>query len=365
MKKSLIALAVAGLFVAPAAMADSGNVKISGEMHMSFDSLNGKNAAGTGLDRNWNVSSNASFIQFDGNEDLGNGLSAVWLLKSYVSMGGSGNTDASSSNGDAFGNGPAYAGLTGKTWGAVLLGKMESPMKILGRKVDLFNNQIGDTRNFSMGFDTRPTNVLAYATPNMNGFNATVAYVTNLPAAVTLTNNPVAAANDKSVDAWAANGLYANGPLFAGLAYERHNLSNGGVAGVQDENSWRLAGSYAFGDFKLLAKYEKANDIGGVSNADRKVWGLGGAYKMGNNTIKAQYTKAGDLASTSDTGANLFSLGFDHALSKRTSVYAAYARTNNDTKAAFSAFGGGHGDNPGGVANQDPSGISLGMIHDF
>jgi hypothetical protein len=52
-------------------------------------------------------------------------------------------------------------------------------------------------------------------------------------------------------------------------------------------------------------------------------------------------------------------------MSKRTTVYAAYARTNNDTNSTYSAFGAGHGDNPGTVVGKDPSGLSFGMIHNF
>ncbi|WP_413438447.1 porin [Sulfuriferula sp. GW1] len=380
MDKKLIALAVASLFVAPMAMADDSSVVISGQMHVSVDSLDGANAAKNGMTRQTNVSSNASFIQFGGKEDLGNGLNAIWLLKTYVSLGGTGTSDVGVST-DSFANGPAYAGLSGKSWGAVKLGKDESPMKLMGRKVDLFNNQIGDIRNFSLGFDTRPNNIVEYNSPNLGGFTANVMYGTNTDVNFGLLGTPVinGATTDKSVDLLSASAMYDAGPFFVGLGYERHNLSNqNGLAvaatpitnavtysGVSDEKDWRVSAGANLGDFKLVGMYEKGTDLKGVSGNDRKVYGLGAAYKMASNTIKAQFYKAGNLGNQSDSGAKMYAIGFDHALSKRTTAYLAYARTNNDTNGQFSAFGGGHGDNPGTIKGDNPSGFSVGMIHNF
>ena len=360
MNKKLIALAVASAFVAPVAMADTSNVTISGQMHFSLDSLKGKNAAGTDLTNQWNVSTNASFIQFAGTEDLGNGTSAVWKLKTYISAGGTGNSGDpyNLSASDGFTNGPAYLGMSGKTWGTVLLGKNEAPMKVLGRKVDLFGNQIGDIRNLGLGFDNRPNNAIQYTSPSLSGFVLDAMYSTNLITAAKT------ATTDKSETMWSGTGIYTNGPILVGLGYEKHNLSRLGT-GLQDEKDWRLDGGYNFGAFKVVAMYEKVTDKSGASGVHQHVWDLGGAYKMGNNTIKAQYAKISDLGSTSNTGANMWALGLDHMMSKRTTVYAAYARTNNDTAASYSAFGAGHGDNPGTVAGKDPSGFSFGMIHNF
>lgn len=366
MDKKLIALAVAGLFVAPMAMADNSSVVISGQIHMSVDSLDGKNAAGTGMDRQTNVSSNASYIDFSGKEDMGNGLNAIWKLKTFVSMGGTGNSgDPYNTNAsDGFTNGPAYLGLAGKSWGALKLGKDEAPMKVLGRKIDLFGNQIGDSRNLSMGFDNRPNNAIEYNSANWGGFSANVMYSTNL-------TNPAGAAGyvptyttNNSIDLTSATAYYDAGPFFVGLGYEKIGTSKLG-AGKVDTKDWRLGAGGNIGDFKLVAVYEKANDKGGVSGADQKVWGVGGAYKMGSNTIKAQYYKAGDVGNTANSGAKMYAIGFDHSLSKRTTAYLAYARTNNDAAASYSAFGGGHGDNPGTVVGGNPSGFSVGMIHNF
>lgn len=340
MNKKLLALAIAAALAPAAAMADSGNVQISGSMHVSVDSLN------DGTNRNTNVSSNTSNIRFSGDEALGNGLKAIWQVETEVRL------DNSST---AFAGRNTFAGLSGN-FGTAILGKHDTPMKLAGRKVDLFDNQIGDSRNLisngGIG-DLRPQNVVAYISPVMSGFHGVIAHVTNV--------GDGAAAND-STKAWSLLGMYESGPVVAGLAYEKQN-----VAGTNaDPHQWRLVGGYNFGDVKLVASYQKADDLGTVNGADRKVWGLGAAYKMGATTIKGQYYKAGELNSVSNTGANMFALGADYSLSKRTTTYVAYAKTNNDSAAAFSAFGGGHGDNPGAAdLGKDPSGFSVGLKHAF
>jgi len=391
MDKKLIALAVASLFVAPMAMADNSSVVISGQLHVSVDSLDGGNHAGlgganTGNTRQTNVSTNASFLSFDGKEDLGNGLNAIWKLKTYVSLGGTGNSgDPFNANpNDGFTNGPAYAGLAGASWGALKLGKDESPMKVLSRKTDLFINQIGDTRNLSSEFETRPNNAIEYNSPNMGGFSVNAMYSTNLTTAappyagagVTSTSSANTFATSNSVSLRSVNAMYDAGPFFIGLGYETHSLSDlrltNPASTLKDESAWRVAAGANFGGFKLVGSYERNRDFKGINNADFNFYGVGGAYKMGSNTIKAQFYKATSLDTATTTpppgtggGAKMYAIGFDHALSKRTTAYLAYARTNNDSNAAFSAFGGGHGDNPGTATGQNPSGFSVGMIHNF
>lgn len=382
MNKKLLALAVAGAFAAPVAMADSSNVVIGGTMHFSLDSMKGNTGNGTDNTTNWNVSSNASNIYFKGTEDLGNGLSAIWQIQTYFSAGGTGNADTSfGATKDGVSSGNTYVGLSSKSWGMVILGKHESPLKLVGRKVDLFGDQLGDNRNLvtsavggginnTAGFDLRPNNVIAYGTPAFNGFKALVAYVTNASSGVARDSGTL---STDSVSAWSGNVTYENGPIYAGLGYEKHKFSDFGTAGRDDEKAWRLSAGYNFGDFKVVGLYQHESGLfrnAANNNVKRNTWGLGGAYKLGANTLKLQYYKAGDLknsglANESETGASMWALGVDHALSKRTTIYAVYAQTNNDNAAAYSAFGGGHGDNPGTVTGKDPHGFGVGVKHTF
>ncbi|MDO9189565.1 MAG: porin, partial [Sulfurimicrobium sp.] len=274
MNKKLLAVAIAAALAPAAAMADSGNVTIYGNLHMSVESLDGNSGAAgsTSNQRETNISSNSSYIGFKGTEDLGNGLKAIWQMESLVGMG---NTSTGTDS-NSFTSRNSFLGLNGG-FGTALLGRHDTPMKIVGRKADLFSDQIGDSRNLiSAGgatWDLRPDNVIAYISPNMNGLTGAVAYVTNTNAGAALSN---------SVTALSAMGTYETGPLMVGLGYEKHNLSNLG-AGTNDEKGLRLVGGYSFGDVKVTALYQKLTDLGG-GNTDRKTWGLGAGYKMGATT---------------------------------------------------------------------------------
>lgn len=339
MNKKLLALAIAAALAPAAALADGGNVKITGNMHVSLDSLD------TGMSSNTNISNNSSWIRFSGDESLGNGLKAIWQVESLIPL-----DDADTAS---FATRNSFAGLNGG-FGTVIMGKHDTPMKLVGRSVDLFGDQIGDSRNIISGtnssnyFDLRPQNVIAYLSPDFSGFSAAAAYVTNLD------NN---AATDASITAYSLSAKYAAGPVMVAGAYESHDL------GATDRDAWRLAAGVTFGDFKVTGLYQMQRDISGSNDQD--AFGLGAAFKMGAFTIKGQYYAADDLDNVANSGANMFALGLDYSLSKRTTAYVAYSQTDNDAAANYTAFGAGHGDNPGVVMGDTGRGYSLGMIHKF
>jgi predicted porin len=367
MKKKLIALAIAGAFVAPVAMADTSNVTISGTLDMSIDNVNGKtdNNGGAATDngRQWGVSSNASNVVFSGNEDLGNGLSAIWQLQTFINFGGTGGNAA---NDGTLSNGVSYLGLKSKSWGSLMVGKLDSSMKLLGRKVDLFGNHLGDSRNIiqkdkTVGFadwDPRPTNTIMYSTPDFNGFTGIVHYTTNTAGTYT---------TDSSTTVWGVAGNYENGPIFVGAAYMKYNEDRGIFTGLENPSAWRLAGGYNFGDFKVVALWESTKDNSLLPGVDdnRNAWGLGGAYKFGMNTVKVQYYRAQDFGNVSDTSAGMWALGLDHAMSKRTTAYVGYAHMSNDNLVNYSMSGAGHDDNYGTITGKTNDGFQIGMVHKF
>mgnify|MGYP000506705975 CR=1 FL=1 len=74
MKKKLLALAVAGAFVAPVAMADTGNVTVYGQMNAAYSSVDSGSTSTTSSQSVSRISSDSSRIGFKGTEDLGGGL---------------------------------------------------------------------------------------------------------------------------------------------------------------------------------------------------------------------------------------------------------------------------------------------------
>src|SRR5574340_1647481 len=166
MKKSLIALAVAGVVSAPAFAATS-NVDVYGKLHVSVSVFDDQNTAA----EDTQVSSNASRIGFKGAEDLGGGLSAIWQIESGVNLDEQSGTWASRNS---------FVGLKGD-WGTAIAGNHDTPLKLVGRAVDLFGDTMADSRNvLGGGSDMRAKNTVAYITPSFSGLTIAAAY-TNDP----------------------------------------------------------------------------------------------------------------------------------------------------------------------------------------
>jgi len=367
MNKTLIAMAVAGVMAAP--MAAQADATVYGKINISIDSGDtGLNDAGSDKSSGLFFQSNSGRVGVKGSEDLGGGLKAVWQFESNASFG-SGST--------SFGGRNSYLGLSGG-FGTVLAGKHDTPYKDVGRWFDLFGDAVGDSRNLiqavggsNVGFDLRPDNVVAYVTPTIGGgFTIAAAYVID-----DATENR---------DAMSANLKWKSGDFLVGLGYETHGQGWNGTnnstlpAGTNDESGIRVGLQWSPGAWKLNAFYTTMSDLNGSSGYDSAVMGVGAGYTMGKNVLKAQYyTTSNDTPlGISDIDANILAVGWDYNFSKRTQGYIAYSTTSNDANVYYCTDAGGHGGEVCGQAGQiesatnpsegqDPSVISVGMIHKF
>jgi predicted porin len=349
MKKSLIALAIASAVSAPAFAATS-NVDIYGKLNFSVNFLFDQTEDNSLTPANEGVSdiqftSNSSRIGFKGSEDLGGGLSAIWQIESSLNID-EGNGNWASRN--------TFLGLKGD-WGTVLGGKHDTPLKLVGRAVDLFGDTIADSRNvMGGGSDTRASNVVAYISPNFSGFNVIAAYVTDFPGNTTTAPD----ADDK--DVYNLNATYSNGPLYIGGAYGDGNGHEAAGLG----SHWRLAAGYTFGNFKVVGQYDSLEDDSttvGTQNGDFDGWMLGASYTMGAMVFKGNYMM-GEYDGVGGAEPEQWTVGMDYNLSKRTSVYALYA----DGDSIVLGGGAGSSDQIGsGAANGDVNAFSVGVTHSF
>lgn len=361
-QKKLIVVALAAAAFSAPALADTANVSVYGIADMSFDFINtGTAANGTaGVSKNA-VSSNVSRLGFKGSEGLSDGLSAIWQIEQQINMDNTGGT---------FGTRNTFLGLKSDSAGTVLLGRHDTPYKLATRKLDVFADSIADNRALLGGvtsnttvdsafaaFDGRQPDVIAYISPDMNGFTGAIAYVN-------LAEGNTTAAQAKS-NALSLSGTYKADALYGALGYEKHELSS--ITGTK-ESAWKLGLGYDFSPFALGFVYEKTDDNAGALGANARghnAYYLSGNYKMGMNAVKLAYGKAGQHGTTANTGGNQFSLGYDHGLSKRTKLYAIYSRINNNTA---SDYGFSQSTAAAGTINgvgSSPSVISLGMKHTF
>lgn len=340
MNKNILAIAITAAVAAPSAFAAA---TVYGLAHMSV------NSASNGDDSATSVASNSSRIGIKGSEDLGAGLKAVYQFENQVGWDGEGTA------GGFQGQRNTFAGLGGG-FGTVLLGIHDTPLKLVGRSFDYFGDQIGDTRtltNATKLWDLRPANVVAYASPEMGGFSALIAHVADESLEGTA-----------KASAWSGMATYKAGPLNIGAAYETHDK---GIATVSMD-AYRVGAGYDFGAFTVKAMFANQENLVAGKAKGQNIYGLGAGVKVGAaGTVKAQYYVAEETANSANNGASLAAVGYDHAMSKNTTVYAAYSLTSNDKGAAYGVgTTGGFGEGMTAATNgKDPSAFSVGLKHAF
>ncbi len=276
-----------------------------------------------------------SFIGFAGSEDLGGGLKAEFTLESFIApdTGSTVNNNA----GKFWGRGSNVA-LSG-SFGKVALGQYDNPLFVSG----LSYNPFGSSMMFSptmrhyyglgngvavgpaLTVDTGFVNSITYETPDMGGFMATVQYA---PKETSKSVNP----SDK--DSLTIGASYNAGPLSVMAVYADNGLSSasdtndfsegtGAYLGKQKVTS--LAGSYDFGVAKGFLQYTDVDNDAATTGDDVKLYQIGATVPVsaagkvmvsyGQSKIKAQ-----------NSTDKIISLGYDHTLSKRTGVFAAYSQ---------------------------------------
>lgn len=370
MQKKIIALAVAAALAAPAlAMAD---VTVYGKADLAVGNINNGTVSST------QMTSQITKLGFKGNEDLGDGLNAIWQIEQQIDIN---NAGSGYSTKNSFAGRNSFLGLKSESAGTVMLGRHDTPYKESTRGLDVFGDQFADNRHLMGGasalpvtasgalptstnsynvvnsyaalMDARPTNELMYVSPNMSGFTVKASYVLSND---TLPTSGTTGATLQKGHLWAMDGEYKAGPLFAALAYSniKYGTTGAGTAytagagaaglGAGDSiKAWKAGVGYDITDaFKLNAIYEKltssiANPTAGYSSnmLGRTDWYLAGVYKFNSDDVKLAYTKAGNTDGHANTGAKMIGVGYDHYMSKRTSVYVMYNKLSNDSAAAY------------------------------
>ena len=400
-KRLIIAALVAAIVLPMPVLADTANVNIYGTADVSVDTLsNGDIPGGSSGTRVTRVSSNTSKLGFKGEEDLGDGLKAIWQVESEIDM------DGTAANGTAantlLGSRNTFGGLRNDTWGSLILGRYDTPYKTSDRRLDLFGDHVADNRALmgggmgkgsadAKGFDKRATDTVVYNSPVINGFKATVGYVACAENATTT--------NLSKGSIWSLAGTADVAPFYGVLAYQENKYGTAGTGVVAvitgasangasvdtKERAWKLGGGYKVDQFAINAVFEQTHDdFGGGPTANATCVGLAagsscfghrafyisGQYNITqNDAVKLAYTRADNLqdGNAVDTGAKHVSVGYDHMMSKRTKLYATYTKLTNDANAQYSL--NGEGASTANVSalgkGVSPSAFSIGMLHTF
>lgn len=352
-KKSYVTVPATALALAISAQA-MADVTVYGRAHVSTDYLDdGKDYSEV------NFSSNSSRLGFKGEHEVNPKLKAFFQIEQQINF----TTGADEDGKTDFATRDTFVGLTGD-FGAVQLGRFDSPFKKARGPANLFGDQLGDMRNLTRvgdgRFDERYDNTLQYTTPSFSGLKVALAYSTYEGEYIETDES------NKNSEAISVALNYSNGPFAAALAYEA--VSKNQERGKR--NGLRLAGSYkVLDDLKLVAFYQNVDYKKGTKdNRDTNssdTYGLGGEYQIGKNTaLKAMWMLRDSDADKAD--ANMFVIGAEHKLSKQVRIYANYAMVDNDKKSNLTPWGQGRSvDKPGDATAEQAQGVSVGLRYDF
>lgn len=319
MKKSLIALAVAGAMTAP--MVAQADATLYGSFRMGL-----VGADGADLD----LRDESTRIGIKGDVDLGmENTKGLFQWEANVST-----TDNDADSGDMFKARLALMGLTGN-WGTALVGRQYHPYyTMVNSHTNIFqgaDHDFGEAFALGNQWHKRTDNTLAYASPVMAGFQVVAGAVIESDGD---DSNDVL---DDDVDG------YNIGAQYTGVEGLRLSASYGDVeSGNYESEIWGLGATYNINALTLAAKYEEREDTDTADDTELTVWELAAMYQINATTLKARYgnIEAEDnLAATSEDG-DQWAIEVEQKLGNRGYAWIGYTDFDKEAAAISSALSG-------------------------
>lgn len=387
MKKTIIALAAAA--AAAGALAQS-SVTLWGvvDLGVTRGIASGPGSANATMMTSGNNST--SKLGLKGVEDLGGGMSASFWLEGQL-YANSGAAGRETPTGNQAINIVKQSGLNFSRrstvslaghWGEVRLGRDFTPSLYNLTYFDPWYNVgvatsivvIGPATGLNAGTAygivpagqgtsgpvSRASNQVSYFTPNLGGLYGQLSHWFG--------NNPHNGAVNQ--DDGTGNGVrvgYQNKVWEAAAAWARTTYRATPVATTTgapsgDFAAWNVAGSYDFGLVKLLATYardERRSDV----PARGRGWLLGAVAPVGPDEFRFSIGEYRINAGTALVPRTLqWGIGYVHNLSKRTALYATFARASNHDGAHWAVGGASVGAT---VLNSSSTGVDVGIRHNF
>ena len=283
-----------------------------------------------------NSSQGTSQVTFKGEEDLGGGLKAMFLLENdFDTRFGDSNPAKASPVLFGSGGGEQYLGLMGD-FGSVKIGSANTPSLYAQANRNPFGTKIGSGFGGVLGAShVRSPNSLVYGSPVFAGglsFGLAYSFKTNRDANGGAANNGL---NANEVGANTDFGLtYANGPLSAQLSF----WNTDGTAAVVDpakaatnkNKQTNFNAAYDFGMAKVFVGMHAEKTEGSLETAGKNI-----GVSVPLNAQTSLLANAGRLDDKRATNLDkkIAAVGVKYTLSNRTSVYARYVDEKNDNVA--------------------------------
>lgn len=315
MNRKLLALAVGAALALPVAAQAAAPV-LYGKLDVSLEHLDGEIGAADISDTT--LESNKSRLGIRGDEKLSNDLSVIYQVEYGVTV------DGDSANGPDLSARDRFLGLRHDSLGTLRAGRLNTPLKEVEGKVDVFNGSRLDMENVFTG-QNRASNSIAYTSPKIadaltlrythitetgsasggnDGSGQSVSVVFEQDAlylAAALDNDVVGDADDGKLNAPAGSFYAASGLEFDTL---------------------RLVGGVKLGDLRLGALYQQAEVQGAAAGPEQTGLLLSAAYTANKWTFKGEYAMSEGEAGGVDIGEiSQLSLGADYQWTQSFKVY--------------------------------------------
>lgn len=398
MSKKLLAVAIAAVLVPAAAMAEDSNVTVYGRIDYGFVTRGGNDGAGSkGGNKDYKNEfadgiAGGNRIGFKGSEALGNGLKAIFELEFGFSGDSENVGNAKEGKGIGF-NRHTWVGLE-TPYGTVLGGRVDGARYSFTGQYDPFKNQtVGNAASVfgatsGLGQADRADNAIAYISPEVvPGLKLFGAYTKSLLTQEGQGILGVTPGAGKDVDTgdtplYAVAAMYNNGPISVTLDYENLQVKNAGLTGGDLEfNIWVAGASYDFGFAKISGYYENTrgdsraarhltnNISGGAANlsSDGEGWFIGATVPVTANVkVLASYVQGSDDRAN-NRDIKKVAVGAEYAFSKRTYLYATWAKMDVDSgvTAGLTYAGLSSVASPSSTGAYGDTGFNLGVAHTF
>lgn len=284
MKKSLIALAVAGALTAP--MVAQADATLYGKLEAVLQAKE---------DNDVDLFMDDVIFGLKGSSETSvEGLTAIYKIEVELSEG------EGLDDGSGIETRYAYVGATGG-FGTVLAGRIANPTDVVEGYGDV-SNKAGELYYNP----DRLGSTLAYLSPSFSGFDFYVAGVMD---------GSVAGPDADDVDGYALGANYMAGPLSLSAGY--WNFENKYLGLSDDLENFLLGGSYAFGPLTLGLAYEKLES----GSDDSDLYGISAVYEAGAAAPYAQYSQL----DTDGDDQDEWVIGMNYSLGKKAGVGVEYS----------------------------------------
>jgi predicted porin len=296
-------------------------------------------------------------LGFRGTEDLGGGLKALFNLEMGISNDTGTLLTFGEPAGTVFGR-RSFVGLQGG-FGEVLVGRDYTPGWQTIFRTDRFRFGLPGTISTSSGLVvSRASNGIFYSTPVLGGFRGRLAYTFGAESPSPRDLGRLVGVNLE----------YKTGGLFLSAAAQtRSDLVPGSTTQTTKMREHGFGANYETGAFGFSGGFWRSNPVTatvGATDESRAAW-LGASMKVGVGEVLAQVTRTKvDVFGRGEGRAITAGLAYIHWLSKRTSLYAAIGRVNNDANARL-PLNTGTVRVGGATFGADPRATLVGIRHDF